>query len=115
LTAGVIENALQCFHSPPQELLAWLGPAIGPAAFEVGDEVRECFINYRQEAADLFTVTRPGHWLADIYALARMRLTDAGVVFISGGDYCTYSQESLFFSYRRDGKTGRMAALIWRE
>jgi YfiH family protein len=115
LAAGVIENALQRFRSPAQELLVWLGPAIGPAAFEVGDEVRECFLSYRQEAAQLFTFTRPGHWLADIYALARMRLNDAGVMFVSGGDCCTYSQESLFFSYRRDGKTGRMAAMIWCE
>lgn len=115
LAAGVIENALQRFRSPAQELLVWLGPAIGPAAFEVGDEVRERFLSHRQDAAEFFTTTRPGRWLVDIYGLARMRLNDAGVVFFSGGEYCTFNQEDLFFSYRRDGKTGRMAALIWRE
>jgi YfiH family protein len=115
LAAGVVENALQRFSSPAQELLVWLGPAIGPAAFEVGDEVRERFLSHRQDAAEFFTITRPGHWLADIYALARMRLNAAGVGFICGGDFCTFNQESLFFSYRRDGKTGRMAAMIWRE
>jgi copper oxidase (laccase) domain-containing protein len=115
LAAGVIENALQRFQCPAHELLVWLGPAIGPSAFEVGDEVRELFLNHRQVAESLFTPTRPGHWLADIYALARMRLKHAGVGFICGGDYCTFTQESLFFSYRRDGVTGRMAAMIWRE
>ncbi|MEW8027025.1 MAG: peptidoglycan editing factor PgeF [Candidatus Thiodiazotropha sp.] len=115
LAAGVIENALQRFQSPAEELLVWLGPAIGPAAFEVGDEVRDRFLSYRQEAAQSFTANRPGHWLADIYALARMRLNDAGVEFVGGGGLCTVTQENLFFSYRRDGVTGRMAALIWRE
>jgi YfiH family protein len=115
LAAGVIENALARFQNPAQELLVWLGPAIGPGAFEVGDEVRERFLGDRQAAAQLFTLTRPGHWLADIYALARMRLNAAGVTFISGGDYCTFTQQSLFFSYRRDGMTGRMAAMIWRQ
>jgi YfiH family protein len=115
LAAGVIENALQRFQCSAHELLVWLGPAIGPSAFEVGDEVRELFLNHRQAAESLFTLTRPGHWLTDIYALARMRLEDAGVGFICGGDYCTFTQESLFFSYRRDGVTGRMAAMIWRE
>ncbi|PVV10692.1 MAG: hypothetical protein B6D77_07955 [gamma proteobacterium symbiont of Ctena orbiculata] len=115
LAAGVIENAIQRFQAPAQELLVWLGPAIGPAVFEVGDEVRDVFLGYRREAGQMFTANRPGHWLADIYALARMRLTDAGVGFITGGDYCTLTQDRLFFSYRRDGVTGRMAALIWRE
>jgi YfiH family protein len=115
LAAGVIENALQRFHSPAEQLLVWLGPAIGPAVFEVGDEVRNCFIHDRQEADQCFTATRPGHWLADIYGLARIRLKGAGVGFVTGGEYCTLTQERLFFSYRRDGVTGRMAALIWRE
>jgi YfiH family protein len=113
LAAGVIENALQRFESPVHELLVWLGPAIGPGAFEVGSEVREPFVSYRQAAESLFTPTRSGRWLADIYALARMRLEDAGVGFVGGGEYCTFTEESLFFSYRRDGVTGRMAAMIW--
>ncbi|MES9969521.1 MAG: peptidoglycan editing factor PgeF [Candidatus Thiodiazotropha sp.] len=115
LAAGVIEHALQRFQAPAKELLVWLGPAIGPAVFEVGEEVRDAFLGHRQEAGQMFAASRPGHWLADIYALARMRLTDAGVGFITGGEYCTFSQDRLFFSYRRDGVTGRMAALIWRE
>ncbi|MES9823110.1 MAG: peptidoglycan editing factor PgeF [Candidatus Thiodiazotropha endolucinida] len=115
LAAGVIENALQRFQSPMEELVVWLGPAIGPAAFEVGDEVRDRFLAYRQASAQSFTNNRPGHWLADIYALARLCLTDAGVEFITGGEYCTLTQDRLFFSYRRDGATGRMAAIIWRD
>ncbi|MEW8024239.1 MAG: laccase domain-containing protein, partial [Candidatus Thiodiazotropha sp.] len=115
LAAGVIENALQRFQSPMEELVVWLGPAIGPAAFEVGDEVRDSFLAYRQATAQSFINNRPGHWLADIYALARMRLIDAGVQFITGGEYCTLTQDRLFFSYRRDGATGRMAAMIWRD
>jgi YfiH family protein len=115
LAAGVVENALARFRSPPKELLVWLGPAIGPAAFEVGDEVRERFLSHRRDAAECFTSTRPGHWLADIYGLARLRLNDAGVAFVGGGEYCTFNQEDLFFSYRRDGTTGRMAAMIWCE
>jgi copper oxidase (laccase) domain-containing protein len=104
---------LKQFQSPAQELLVWLGPAIGPAAFEVGDEVRQQFLGYRQDADELFSATRPGHWLADIYALARMRLEDAGVAYIGGGDYCTFTRGDLFFSYRREGMTGRMASMIW--
>ncbi len=115
MVAGVIENALHCFRSPKQDLMAWLGPAIGPQAFEVGGEVRDAFVNDRKEAGRLFTPNRPGHWLADIYGLARQRLADAGVGFVCGGDYCTLSQDALFFSYRRDGVTGRMAAMIWLE
>lgn len=115
MAAGVIESAVHRFQTPAQELLVWLGPAIGPAAFEVGEEVRDIFLNHRRRAGRLFTPSRPGHWLADIYGLARMRLSDAGVGFVCGGDYCTMTQDELFFSYRRDGVTGRMAAMIWFE
>ncbi|MET0072261.1 MAG: peptidoglycan editing factor PgeF [Candidatus Thiodiazotropha sp.] len=115
LAAGVIENAIERFSSPAGELLVWLGPAIGPAAFEVGAEVRDAFIGHRSASDRFFTPNRPDHWLADIYGLARMRLEDAGVGFVCGGDYCTLTQDELFFSYRRDGVTGRMAALIWLE
>ncbi|MBT2968567.1 MAG: peptidoglycan editing factor PgeF [Candidatus Thiodiazotropha sp. (ex Ctena orbiculata)] len=115
LAAGVIENAVRRFSSPAGELLAWLGPAIGPAAFEVGAEVRDAFIEHRLESGRLFTPNRPDHWLADLSGLARMRLADTGVGFVCGGDYCTLTQDELFFSYRRDGVTGRMAAMIWFE
>jgi hypothetical protein len=115
MVAGVIENALRSFRSPTEELMVWLGPAIGPAAFEVGDEVRDAFIDDRKQDDRLFTPSRPGHWLADIYGLARLRLDDAGVGFVCGGEYCTLTQDALFYSYRRDGVTGRMAAMIWLE
>ena len=98
---------------PPGELLAWLGPAIGPSAFEVGDEVRAEFVAHDSVAAQAFVPHAPGKWLADIYLLARQRLAAAGVSSISGGDRCTFSESADFFSYRRDGVTGRMASLIW--
>ncbi|MEW8507637.1 MAG: peptidoglycan editing factor PgeF [Candidatus Thiodiazotropha sp.] len=115
LAAGVIENALLRFRSPMEELLVWLGPAIGPAAFEVGEEVRDAFLGQHEESDRFFTCNRPGHWLADIYGLARMRLEAAGVGFVCGGEYCTLTQDELFFSYRREGVTGRMASMIWFE
>jgi copper oxidase (laccase) domain-containing protein len=98
---------------PAGELLTWLGPAIGPAAFEVGDEVRAVFVAHDAQAAQAFVAHGPGKWLADIYWLARQRLKAAGVASISGGDRCTFSEAADFFSYRRDGVTGRMASLIW--
>ncbi|MFC1683877.1 peptidoglycan editing factor PgeF [Pseudomonadota bacterium] len=115
LAAGVIEAALKRFSAPGEEIVAWLGPAIGPQAFEVGDEVRDAFIKHDPSAANAFVVNRPGHWLADIYLLARQRLVACGVGFVGGGDCCTVFDEARFFSYRRDGKTGRMASLIWME
>lgn len=115
LADGVIEAALAGFENPADQLLAWLGPAIGPDAFEVGPEVRERFLQDDPQAVSAFHPGRPGHWLADIYRLARMRLKRAGVGFIGGGDYCTVTDNKRFFSYRRDGVTGRMASLIWIE
>ncbi|WP_029133300.1 peptidoglycan editing factor PgeF [Sedimenticola selenatireducens] len=115
LADGVIEAALAGFEGPADQLLAWLGPAIGPDAFEVGPEVRERFLQDDPQAASAFHPGRPGHWLADIYRLARLRLERAGVGFIGGGDYCTVTDIKRFFSYRRDGVTGRMASLIWIE
>lgn len=115
LADGVIEAALAGFDDPPDQLLAWLGPAIGPDAFEVGPEVRARFLQDDPQAASAFSPGRPGHWLADIYELARLRLERAGVGFIGGGDYCTVTDRERFFSYRRDGVTGRMASLIWIE
>ncbi len=113
LSAGVIESTLARFEDNSADILAWLGPAIGPAAFEVGPEVREAFTAEHPEDEQAFVANRPGHWLADIYALARARLQAKGLGFVGGGDYCTVSEPERFFSYRRDGVTGRMAALIW--
>ena len=114
LLDGVLENTIVALQVAPGELLAWLGPAIGPACFEVGNEVRAAFVARDAEAAGCF---RPhdSKWLADIYALARQRLQQAGVTAISGGGACTVSDAERYFSYRRDGVTGRMATLIWLE
>lgn len=115
LADGVLEATLAGFDDPAEQLLVWLGPAIGPAAFEVGAEVRARFLQDDPRADNAFQPGRPGHWLADIYRLARLRLERAGVGFIGGGDYCTVTDRERFFSYRRDGVTGRMASMIWME
>ncbi len=115
LAGGVLEATLAAMATPNGEIMAWLGPAIGPRAFEVGDEVRQRFVAADGDAAGAFVAHRPGRWLADIYALARRRLRKAGVTHLFGGDRCTYTERDLFFSYRRDGTTGRMASLIWIE
>ena len=115
LQAGVLEKTIDALQEDPDDLLIWLGPAIGPQAFEVGDEVREAFVKEIAETEAAFQVSRPGHWLADIYQLARIRLQKKGVNKIYGGGLCTYTDTSRFYSYRRDGNTGRMASLIWRE
>lgn len=113
LVSGVLEATIRAMAVAPGELLAWLGPAIGPAAFEVGDEVRAAFVAGNPEAASAFVPHGAGKWLADIYLLARQRLQAAGVGSLSGGEYCTVSDADRFFSYRRDGVTGRQASLIW--
>ena len=113
LLAGVLEATLEKMAVPPGEILAWLGPAIGPACFEVGDEVRAAFVARQPMAAAAFQAGAPGKWLADICLLARQRLHAAGVLSISGGQLCTVSEPQRFFSYRRAGVTGRMATLIW--
>jgi copper oxidase (laccase) domain-containing protein len=100
----------------PARLLAWLGPAIGPTAFEVGDEVRDAFIARMSVAAAAFKPgVQEGKWWADIYLLAHQRLQAIGVERVYGGDLCTVSDPARFYSYRRDKATGRMAALIWRD
>ncbi|HSH42129.1 MAG TPA: peptidoglycan editing factor PgeF [Arenicellales bacterium] len=114
LAAGVIEAGLARLDVPCEEVLTWLGPAIGPAAFAVGGEVREAFIRHDPRAATAFH-TRAGRLHADLYALARQRLEACGVTAIHGGGRCTWSEPSHFYSYRRDGITGRMASLIWLE
>lgn len=114
LVAGIIEKTLQNFSAPAAELLVWLGPAIGPTVFEVGVEVRDKFIAYDPAAAAAFKNSRPGHWLADLYLLAKQRFAQQGIFAIFGGKHCTYSETEYFYSYRRDGdQTGRMASLIW--
>jgi YfiH family protein len=113
LLAGVLEQTCARFGQPGSELYAWLGPAIGPAAFEVGDEVRAAFVQQHGEDAVCFSANRPGHCLADLYRLARRRLERLGLGSVSGGGLCTYSDARRFYSYRRDGVTGRMASLIW--
>jgi hypothetical protein len=114
LAAGVLEASVAAMQCKAENILAWLGPAIGPRAFEVGDEVREVFLRDLPEAEAAFVPAQPGKWLADIYRLARLRLARAGVLDVYGGGLCTYTDQELFYSYRRDGTTGRMASLVWR-
>ena len=115
LAAGIVERTLDTLQLPGDQLLAWLGPAIGPAAYEVGEEVRTAFVQHNVEAAEAFRPGRPGHWWMDIYQLARQRLFARGVNSISGGNHCTWHEAENFYSYRRDGVTGRMASVIWIE
>lgn len=114
LADGVIEAAVTKLALPPGELLCWLRPAIGPDAFEVGSEVRARFLEQGDnETRAAFRPSPDGKWLADLYALATERLRLLGVEQVSGGGMCTFSEPERFFSYRRDGVTGRMASLIW--
>lgn len=115
LAAGVIEATVAAMGEPGERLMAWLGPAIGPQAFEVGGEVRELFIASDAGAADAFAATAGGKWLCDIYRLARRRLHALGICRVASADSCTLGDVEKFFSYRRDGVTGRMATLIWLE
>lgn len=108
LAAGVLEATLDEMGAP-ERVMAWLGPAIGPRVYEVGEEVRAAFA----QGEHAFTPTRPGHFLLDLYALARQRLERKGVRRIHGGGFCTYSDAARFFSYRRDRTAERMAAAIW--
>jgi YfiH family protein len=114
LAGGVIESTIARLAVPCGSLIAWLGPAIGPRSYEVGDEVRARFVDVDANAADAFEATRPGHWLCDLYALARLRLAAAGVRRVFGGGFDTFADER-FYSYRRDRETGRFASLLWIE
>lgn len=107
LAAGVLESTVAAMRVPPQKLLAWLGPAIGPQVYEVGEDVHSALSEY----GNAFSATRPGHWRLDLYAVARRKL--AGLKEVSGGGFCTYSDPGRFFSYRRSRTTSRMGAFIW--
>jgi len=113
LCAGVIEAAVKKMDVPPTTLMAWLGPAISVRAFEVGEEVRRAFIIKDAQAAAAFVPGAADKWQADIYQLARLCLQGLGITQIYGGDFCTYTDAARFFSYRRDGLTGRMGTFIW--
>jgi polyphenol oxidase len=112
LCHGVIEETVKAMGVASEELIAWLGPAIGPDAFEVGPEVKDAFVREHSLAQSAF---RPHQekWLANLYDLARMRLNRLGIFKVAGGDECTYHSSEKFYSYRREGVTGRMATLIW--
>ena len=112
LAGGVLEVTLNAMRMPPDEVIVWLGAAIGPGAFEVGAEVRDTFVASHPSAGTAFTPHQQ-KWRADIYTLARIRLNACGVRAIYGGGLCTYTDAARFYSYRRDGVTGRMATLIW--
>lgn len=113
LAGGVLEATVQALGVAPHELLVWLGPAIGPAAFEVGAEVREAFVRQHAEAVSAFLPSvNADKFMADIYQLARIRLAAIGVTAVSGGGLCTYN-DPRFYSYRRSARTGRFASLIW--
>ena len=121
LAAGVLEATVAAMDTPPERILAWLGAAIGPNAFEVGGEVREAFISQHPLAGIAFRPSLPGtldeaprKWLADLYTLARIRLAALGVTRVHGGGSCTYS-DTRFYSYRREARTGRMASVIWMD
>ena len=115
LCNGVIERTVEAMGVPPQNLMAWLGPAIGPTAFEVGAEVREAFMAVQPQAELAFVPApdRDGKYLADIFLLARQRLQALGVGHTYGGGLCTVTDSTRFYSYRRDGATGRMGSFIW--
>jgi YfiH family protein len=114
LAGGVIANTVARMPAAPADLIAWIGPGIGPAAFEVGDDVLHAFCSDAPERKAAFTPLHPGKWLCDLPALARAALRRAGVTKVYGGDLCTWSDAERFYSYRRDMVTGRMAALIWK-
>jgi len=115
LAAGVIENTVAKMQVDPSQLMAYLGPAIGAAAYEVGEDVRREFVAADQRAKAAFANRSPGKYLADLYLLARQRLAKMGIMAVHGGGFCTFAESGRFFSYRRDGPTGRMASLIWME
>lgn len=119
LAAGMLETTVASFAAPPELIFAWFGPAIGPQAFEVGDEVRQVFVDADPVSAEAFVAVKSDSnekkWLADVYQLAQQRLVRVGVTAVYGGGRCTFIEADSFYSFRRDGKTGRMASLVWIE
>jgi polyphenol oxidase len=115
LAGGVLEETVRHLGVPATQVVAWLGPTIGQGHFEVGDEVREAFVSHDPGAISAFEANARGRWQCDLYSLARRRLAALDIRDISGGGWCTYTDAARFFSYRRDGQCGRMAALIWME
>ena len=113
LAAGVIEATIGAMGAPAARVVAWLGPAIGAQAYEIGEEVRRAFLERDAHAAAAFRCTRPGHWHLDLYAIARQRLASSGVTRVFGGALCTASDPVRFYSWRRDRAGERMAAAIW--
>jgi len=114
LAEGVLERTVEAMGVPADQLLAWLGPAISQEHFEVGDEVREAFVNSDRAASSRFRMNARSRWQADLVGLARLRLLSLGLTNVSGGKWCTFADRERFYSHRRDGKGGRLAALIWR-
>lgn len=116
LAGGIIEQTLDCMCADSQNLMVWLGPAIGPEKFEVGEDVFTAFTSSHKQAVNAFKPHTADKWHANLYALAKIRFAERGIRHIYGGNFCTHTQSDLFFSYRRDqGKTGRMATVIWLE
>ncbi len=114
LSGGALERTVAALHVAPEQLVCWLGPCIGPTAFEVGEEVRAAFVAHDPLAAQHFVQrATPGKFLCDMYSIARQRLHAIGITDVSGGEYCTFNQPDLFFSHRRQLITGRMAAFVW--
>ncbi len=113
LVGGVLEATIAALDTPPEELFAWIGPAISGAVYEVDAPVRDAFLHEQPQDESAFVSNRPGHWLADLPMLAAARLNRVGIHHVSSAELCTYAEESRFYSYRRDGSTGRMATFIW--
>jgi YfiH family protein len=115
LAGGVLGSTLRQLNIGASQVIAWMGPAIGAADFEVGDDVRDTFVSAEPTTAAAFVANARGRWQCDLYAIARQQLTALGLAAVSGGGWSTYSEPTRFFSFRRDGQCGRMAALIWRD
>ena len=115
LADGMLEATVAAMKTPADDIVAWLGPAAGPDAYEIGEEVFNAFVSRDARASAAFAPTRPGHWNVDLYALARRRLAAVGVTDVHGGGLCTISDPARFFSHRRDRRSGRMATLAWIE
>lgn len=115
LSAGVLERCVAAMRTPPGDIAAWVGPAIGPESYEVGAEVRDAFIARDPGAVVAFAARRPGHWLCDLILLARRRLAALGIDDVAGGEYDTFARGDLFPSFRRDGTPERLATYVWIE